>query len=1006
MPVTPEDKAALQSFLSKEEILEPTSDRYAAETIAWSLYKNPKPQLVLVPKNLYSLASTVRYLYESDLDFAVRSGGNNSAGATDVELSMRAWDFFEFDQENETVVIGPGQTWADVDRKLEQVAPGYTVLSTRVPFIGVGGSLLVGGVSWFSGEHGMGIDPKNLLDAQVVMRDGSMLTRAMDPELIWALRGGGGNFGVVAGFKVKAYRYSQKIHAGMIRYQKPAIKTISQAVSDFSKRCTDPKLSVHVAVAGNAELNADMAKIEPAVSIYIFDANGEEHARSESGFKWAFDIEGAEDMTKEYNSIREVNELYAPLRHAGGKNTLLSTPLVDADDIDPDFVVRMAQWFKGAVKANSALAIGSFVILELMGKGIVASSGGPTMTALPHTTPRHILQLVAGYRPEADCSTQLALEVLEKGAAQIDPTHKPNEYLPSFVHNFHDLEQIYGPNYEHLRRLKTKYDPRGRLNKGAFIPPYPPKDTGLATPSTPFVQFPPHLPLSLSITMSNLAPSVFRQTLRACPRRCASVRPSAPRLAAARRCYASESKPAKAQAGVNVDTAIKAEQKAFIEQTGTRPKDTIVPSTPASGDAMMSPSAGILKQATVMDQGARPIYLDMQATTPTDPRVLDAMLPFLTGLYGNPHSRTHAYGWETEKATEQAREHVAKLIGADAKEIIFTSGATESNNMSIKGVARFFGRSGKKKHIITTQTEHKCVLDSCRHLQDEGFEVTYLPVQNNGLVKLEDLEAAIRPETALVSIMTVNNEIGVIQPIKEIGAICRKKKVFFHTDAAQAVGKIPIDVNEWNVDLLSISGHKIYGPKGIGACFVRRRPRVRLDPIITGGGQERGLRSGTLAPPLVVGIGEACRLAKEEMEYDAKRISALSKRLLNGLLSMEHTSLNGDPDKHYPGCVNVSFAYVEGESLLMALKDIALSSGSACTSASLEPSYVLRALGNSDESAHSSIRFGIGRFTTESEIDYVLKAVKERVTFLRELSPLWELVQEGVDLNTIEWSQH
>lgn len=428
--------------------------------------------------------------------------------------------------------------------------------------------------------------------------------------------------------------------------------------------------------------------------------------------------------------------------------------------------------------------------------------------------------------------------------------------------------------------------------------------------------------------------------------------------------------------------------------------------TGMSADVMMSPTAGLLKQATIMDEGTRPIYLDMQATTPMDPRVLDAMLPFMTGLYGNPHSRTHAYGWETEKAVEKAREHIASLIGADPKEIIFTSGATESNNMSIKGVARFFGRSGKKKHIITCQTEHKCVLDSCRHLQDEGFEVTYLPVQNNGLIDMTQLEAAIRPDTVLVSIMTVNNEIGVVQSVEEIGRLCRSKKIFFHTDAAQAVGKIPIDVNKMNIDLMSISGHKIYGPKGIGACFVRRRPRVRLDPIITGGGQERGLRSGTLAPPLAIGFGEAARLCKEDMAYDGKRIAALSKRLLNGLLSLEHTSLNGDTSRHYPGCVNVSFAYVEGESLLMALKDIALSSGSACTSASLEPSYVLRALGSSDESAHSSIRFGIGRFTTEEEIDYVLKAVKERVTFLRELSPLWELVQEGVDLNTIEWSQH
>ncbi|KAL7269037.1 cysteine desulfurase [Rhizina undulata] len=469
------------------------------------------------------------------------------------------------------------------------------------------------------------------------------------------------------------------------------------------------------------------------------------------------------------------------------------------------------------------------------------------------------------------------------------------------------------------------------------------------------------------------------------------------------RSYVSES--AKKNAAVDVDADNRRiDVEDFINKTGGLQPSEVPVNRSLHADAMVSPSAGILKQATVMDSGTRPIYLDMQATTPTDPRVLDAMLPFFTGLYGNPHSRTHAYGWETEKATDAARENVANLIGADPKEIIFTSGATESNNMSIKGVARFY--KGKKRHIITSQTEHKCVLDSCRHLQDEGFEVTYLPVQNNGLVDLKQLEEAIRPDTALISIMTVNNEIGVIQPMEEIGKLCRSKKVFFHTDGAQAVGKIPVDVNRWNVDLMSISGHKIYGPKGIGACYVRRRPRVRIDPIISGGGQERGLRSGTLAPPLVVGIGEACRIAKQELQYDHKRISALSKRLQDGLLAMEHTSLNGDPDSRYPGCVNVSFAYVEGESLLMALKDIALSSGSACTSASLEPSYVLRALGNSDENAHSSIRFGIGRFTTEQEIDYVLKAVKERVTFLRELSPLWELVQEGVDLNTIEWSQH
>uniref|UniRef100_L2FV52 cysteine desulfurase n=1 Tax=Colletotrichum fructicola (strain Nara gc5) TaxID=1213859 RepID=L2FV52_COLFN len=501
--------------------------------------------------------------------------------------------------------------------------------------------------------------------------------------------------------------------------------------------------------------------------------------------------------------------------------------------------------------------------------------------------------------------------------------------------------------------------------------------------------------------MASITTNALRQAGRLCRHSTFSATPSrglsslsrvatapAQRLSHQRR-YVSETKRGNAQ--VNVETAIKLDKKDFID---------VVPQSPDASNVMVSPMAEVLKQVTTMEEGQRPIYLDMQATTPVDPRVLDAMLPYYTGIYGNPHSRTHAYGWET------ARSHIAKLIGADSKEIIFTSGATESNNMSIKGVARFFGRSGKKKHIVTTQTEHKCVLDSCRHLQDEGFEVTYLPVKSSGLIDMEELKAAIRPDTAVVSIMAVNNEIGVIQPLEQIGKLCRERKTFFHTDAAQAVGKIPLDVNAMNIDLMSISSHKIYGPKGIGACYVRRRPRVRLDPIISGGGQERGLRSGTLAPPLIAGFGEACRIAYEEMEYDSKRIKYLSDRLLNGLLALEHTSQNGDPEHFYPGCVNVSFAYVEGESLLMALKDIALSSGSACTSASLEPSYVLRALGNSDESAHSSIRFGIGRFTTEQEIDYVLKAVKERVDFLRELSPLWELVQEGVDLNTIQWSQH
>ncbi|KAI1093173.1 cysteine desulfurase [Rostrohypoxylon terebratum] len=511
--------------------------------------------------------------------------------------------------------------------------------------------------------------------------------------------------------------------------------------------------------------------------------------------------------------------------------------------------------------------------------------------------------------------------------------------------------------------------------------------------------------------MANVASSALRQASRLGLKQSLASTPlrgipSMPRVAAvttaqvSRRGYVSETKRDNAQ--VNVETAIRLDKKDFMNEKGEL--ITSKPGTPAN--ATISPMAEVLKEATVLEEGQRPIYLDMQATTPVDPRVLDAMLPFFVNVYGNPHSRTHAYGWESEKAVEEAREHIAKLIGADAKEIIFTSGATESNNMSIKGVARFFGRSGKKKHIITSQTEHKCVLDSCRHLQDEGYDVTYLPVQSNGLINMQELEAAIRPETAIVSIMAVNNEIGVIQPLEEIGKLCRQKKVFFHTDGAQAVGKIPLDVNAMNIDLMSISSHKIYGPKGIGACYVRRRPRVRLEPIISGGGQERGLRSGTLAPPLVVGFGEACRIAKQELEYDSKRIKSLSDRLLKGLLALEHTNQNGDPERFYPGCVNVSFAYVEGESLLMALKDIALSSGSACTSASLEPSYVLRALGNSDESAHSSIRFGIGRFTTEAEIDYVLKAVRERVTFLRELSPLWELVQEGIDLNTIEWSQH
>ncbi|GAA5847597.1 hypothetical protein JCM9279_005317 [Rhodotorula babjevae] len=400
----------------------------------------------------------------------------------------------------------------------------------------------------------------------------------------------------------------------------------------------------------------------------------------------------------------------------------------------------------------------------------------------------------------------------------------------------------------------------------------------------------------------------------------------------------------------------------------------------------------------------RPIYLDAQATTPMDPRVLDAMLPYETNAWGNPHSKTHSFGWEAEKAVDEARAHVANLIGANPKDIVFTSGATEANNTAVKGIARFY--KGKKKHIITTQTEHKCVLDSCRVLQDEGFDVTYLPVGQNGVVDLELLEHSIRPDTCLVSIMMVNNEIGTIQPIKEIGAIVKKHKgVFFHTDAAQAVGKIPVDVDAMGIDVLSISAHKLYGPKGIGALYVRRKPRVRLEPIISGGGQERGLRSGTVPAPLVVGFGEACRLAKREMTADHKHIRTLADRLYHGITKeCERVVRNGDVEG-YPGCTNLSFTAVEGESLLMSIKDIAVSSGSACTSASLEPSYVLRALGAEDDMAHSSIRFGIGRFTTEEEVDYVVDKVTSSVKRLRDLSPLWEMLEEGIDLKTINWTE-
>uniref|UniRef100_A0A1D1Z9H6 cysteine desulfurase n=1 Tax=Anthurium amnicola TaxID=1678845 RepID=A0A1D1Z9H6_9ARAE len=401
----------------------------------------------------------------------------------------------------------------------------------------------------------------------------------------------------------------------------------------------------------------------------------------------------------------------------------------------------------------------------------------------------------------------------------------------------------------------------------------------------------------------------------------------------------------------------------------------------------------------------RPLYLDMQATTPVDPRVLDAMLPFYLSRYGNPHSRTHLYGWESEQAVEAARAQVAALIGANPKEVFFTSGATESNNVSVKGLMHFY--RDKRRHVVTTQTEHKCVLDSCRHLQQEGFDVTYLPVERDGLVDLRRLADAIRPDTGLVSVMAVNNEIGVVQPIEEIGRICKEKGVFFHTDAAQAVGKIPIDVERMGVGLMSLSGHKIYGPKGVGALYLRRRPRVRVEPQMSGGGQERGIRSGTVPTPLVVGMGAACELAMREMEYDSKRIAALQERLLNGIRAkLDGVVINGSVEHRYAGNLNLSFAYVEGESLLMGLKEVAVSSGSACTSASLEPSYVLRALGVEEDMAHTSIRFGIGRFTTEAEVDRAVELTVKQVEKLREMSPLYEMVKEGIDIKSIQWAQH
>ncbi len=412
-----------------------------------------------------------------------------------------------------------------------------------------------------------------------------------------------------------------------------------------------------------------------------------------------------------------------------------------------------------------------------------------------------------------------------------------------------------------------------------------------------------------------------------------------------------------------------------------------------------------LKQELVSKNCRFPIYLDNQATTQVDPRVIEAMMPYLISDFGNPHSRSHLYGWEAEEACNIARKQVADLIGAEEKEIIFTSGATESNNLTLKGIVKFYGE--KKKHIITLVTEHKCILDSCRYLEQEGFSVSYLPVMANGIVDLQVLENAITEQTILVSIMAVNNEIGVIQPLKDIGQICRKYNVFFHSDIAQAFGKIPINVNELNIDLASISGHKIYGPKGVGALYLRKKPRVRLAPIFNGGGQERGLRSGTLAPFLIVGLGKAAELAFNEMDKDYRYVKKLFDKFLSRITSeAKEVYLNGDKDNRYPGNLNLSFAYIEGESMILAIKDLAVSSGSACTSTSLEPSYVLRALGVDEALAHTSLRFGFGRFTKEEEIDYAIELLLSKINKLRELSPLWEMAQEGININEIKWATH
>lgn len=400
-----------------------------------------------------------------------------------------------------------------------------------------------------------------------------------------------------------------------------------------------------------------------------------------------------------------------------------------------------------------------------------------------------------------------------------------------------------------------------------------------------------------------------------------------------------------------------------------------------------------------------PIYLDYSATTPVDPRVAEKMIPFITEHYGNPASRSHPYGWTAEKAVENAREEVAKLVNADPREIVWTSGATESNNLAIKGAANFYA-SSKGKHIITVSTEHKAVIDTVRELERQGFEATYLDPEPNGLIDLEKFKAAIRPDTVLASVMLVNNEIGVIQDIIAIGNICRANNIIFHVDAAQATGKVVIDLETLPVDLMSFSAHKTYGPKGIGALYVRRKPRIRIEAQMHGGGHERGMRSGTLATHQIVGMGEAFRIAREEMAAENERIRMLRDRLLNGLMEIEETYVNGDLDHRIPHNLNMSFNFVEGESLIMAVKDIAVSSGSACTSASLEPSYVLRALGRSDELAHSSIRFSIGRFTTQADVDYTIDLLKSKIGKLRELSPLWEMFKDGIDLSKVQWAAH